>query len=281
MNTYYIYRKLINNNIMKKIILSVLAVFALVATATAQRSLFVTTVSIDGADPIPYDDDAAEELGLDPTDPAVVTFIETIRQDPANPDFGEVMIGIPYVFNFDYVNQPAMTDDTDGVTQIPNRVRVATLNRGFGGVETFDSTDEISGNGSTSVTVTFTQEVNESDDPDTARAERGILQFRTFESFGGLDNDTDDGSDSIFIFNTNVVPGSTASVSNFSKNELSIAYDSVSDEVTLPSSADYSVFNIAGSVVAEGSSSTISLAGLVDGVYIVATENGTAKVIKY
>ncbi len=72
------------------------------------------------------------------------------------------------------------------------------------------------------------------------------------------------------------------SVDSLTKGALSsFTYDADSDEITLDVSSDYSVYNLAGSVVAEGSSSVISLAGLVDGVYIVATKQGTSKVVKY
>lgn len=71
------------------------------------------------------------------------------------------------------------------------------------------------------------------------------------------------------------------STNNFSSEELSASYNSATDTVSLISSADYSVYDISGSIVASGSSSKISLAGLVDGVYIIATENGTTKLIKY
>ncbi len=72
------------------------------------------------------------------------------------------------------------------------------------------------------------------------------------------------------------------SVDSFSTNELSsYSYNESTDEVTLESSAEYSVYNLAGSTVAEGEGTVISLAGLNDGIYIIATSIGNLKIVKY
>ncbi len=83
-------------------------------------------------------------------------------------------------------------------------------------------------------------------------------------------------------FGITITEDPTLSVNEITSSELSdYSYDASSDIITLSAAADYSVYNLAGSIVAEGSSASISLAGLVDGVYIVATENGTTKIIKH
>ncbi len=111
----------------------------------------------------------------------------------------------------------------------------------------------------------------------------GILQVRSSTSTDfGPAGFTAAYTDNVFRDPVTVILGDTASVDSFTRGALTgYSYDAASDIVELDASVDYSVYNLAGSVVAEGSSATISLAGLVDGVYILATSAGTAKIIKY
>lgn len=99
------------------------------------------------------------------------------------------------------------------------------------------------------------------------------LLLRSQNDFSGTNN-----IEGITIFESQAA----LSIKEISPNKLSdYSYDTDSNIITLTTPANYSVYNLAGNVVAEGLSSAISLAGLVDGVYIVATANSTTKVVKY
>ncbi len=143
----------------------------------------------------------------------------------------------------------------------------------IGAQQEFDLVTTQTGSGSITYTVP-SDIVASSDLPDGESYE--FLQYVTYKL---------DGMGADIFSNSAIVPitiTSSLSVDDLSSVELSdFSYDSDSDEVTLAKAGDYSVYNLAGSVVAEGSSATISLAGLVDGVYIIAAENGTTKVVKF
>lgn len=74
----------------------------------------------------------------------------------------------------------------------------------------------------------------------------------------------------------------TLSTSNFNKSELEdFSYNSDSETLTLPEEVNYSLYSIAGLTTFFGKSSVIDLSGIPNGCYILATEIGTTKIVKF
>lgn len=72
------------------------------------------------------------------------------------------------------------------------------------------------------------------------------------------------------------------SVNSFNKSELEgFSYDSNSKILTLLEEVNYSLYSLAGSTVAIGKSLVIDLSDMPNGVYILVTNLGTAKIVKF
>ncbi len=242
----------------------------------SQRTLTPTTVSVNGDTPIPYDM-FLEDITR------VITPVDPDAFDPP-PTERLIIIGTSYTFTFDYTNQPEMAQDTDGVTLIPNRVRVATFNPAFSSsFGSIDSDTTINGDGT--ISVTFTPAMS-TDDAATDEIEFGVLQFRTYQSFGGLDNDdNNDTADNTFIFNLFILDEDpTLSTNDFSKDSIASAISQKDGIVTIADTVeteDYKLYDMTGALVIEKEADgIIDINGLPNGVYILSTDAGLTKIGK-